>query len=99
MGMITKPHKTRREVEALITATMRLKYPALQHVGLMLVTGTQVRCFLRWQLTETAKAIPPIEEAEALLAELQTHFEIVQDPVEPIRMGQVSGRNARRLQS
>lgn len=74
---MSKPHKSLREIEALLTEAMRERYPTTHRVGLLRRRGRGWRCFVRHQLTSTDTRIPPTEEADAMLAELVERFEIV----------------------
>jgi hypothetical protein len=68
---------TVQEVQALLTSAMRERYPTTQPVGLLRRRGSGWRCFVRYQLTNSDRRIPPTEEADAMLAELAKRIKIV----------------------
>jgi hypothetical protein len=71
-----RPHTSVREIEALLTAAMQARYPTTHHVGLLRRRGRGWRCFVRYELRGDDKGIPPTEEADAMLVELEKQYEI-----------------------
>ena len=82
--LMSKPHKSLQEVEALLTeARIRsafqncIRYPTTHRVGLLRRRGSGWRCFVQYQLNSNDKRIPPAEEADEMLVELVERFQIV----------------------
>ena len=75
--LMSKPHKSLQEVEALLTEAMRERYPTTHRVGLLRRRGSGWRCFVQYQLNSNDKRIPPAEEADEMLVELVERFHIV----------------------
>ena len=71
-----RPQASVREIEALLTAAMHVRYSTTHHVGLLRRRGRGWRCFVRYELRGDDKLVPPTEEAEAMLAELAKQYEI-----------------------
>jgi hypothetical protein len=74
--IMKRPQTSVREIEALLTAAMQARYPTMHHVELLRRRGRGWRCFVRYQLSADDKRIPPTEEAEAMLAELEEQYQI-----------------------
>ena len=55
---------------------MQARYPTTHHVGLLRRRGRGWRCFVRYELRGDDKGIPPTEEADAMLVELEKQYEI-----------------------
>ena len=71
-----RPQTSVREIEALLTAAMQARYPTTHHVGLLRRGGRGWRCFVRYQPSVDDERIPPTEEADAMLGELEKQYNI-----------------------
>jgi len=76
---MSKPPKTTREVESLLSETMRERYPTIDRVGLLRRRGRGWRCFVQSRRTENNRAAAPIHELDQLLADIAEGFEIVEE--------------------